>query len=76
MKQGWLYQQQLLDEPFVNQYITSIYWAFTTMAAVGYGEITPITKREKNYAIFTMIVTSGIFAYTVNRIGTIISSFN
>mgnify|MGYP002632451644 FL=1 len=46
------------------------------MAAVGYGEITPITLREKKYAIFTMIVTSGIFAYTVNRIGTIISSFN
>lgn len=46
------------------------------MAAVGYGEITPITKDERTYAMGAMILSSGIFAYTLNRIATIISSFN
>jgi hypothetical protein len=46
------------------------------MAAVGYGEITPITKNERVYAMAAMILSSGIFAYTVNSIGTIVSSYN
>jgi len=74
--QGWLIDKGIIDSPFQEQYITSIYWAFTTMAAVGYGDILPITKDERTYAMAAMILSSGIFAYTVNSIGTIVSSYN
>lgn len=33
---------------------TSLYWAFTTTATVGYGDITPKTVKEKVVAIFVM----------------------
>jgi hypothetical protein len=46
------------------------------MAAVGYGDILPITRSEMLYAMIAMIISSGIFAYTVNSIGSIVSSFN
>ena len=46
------------------------------MAAVGYGDILPLTKNERTYAMAAMILSSGIFAYTVNSIGTIVSSYN
>lgn len=43
---GWIFSKKMQDEDLTTQYITSLYWAFTTMAAVGYGDITPVTKNE------------------------------
>ena len=73
---GWLLEEELIDEAFTTQYITSLYWAFTTMSAVGYGEIVPVTKDERAYAMAAMIMSCGIFAYTVNSIGNIVSRYN
>jgi hypothetical protein len=73
---GWLIDEALIDEDFTTQYITSLYWAFTTMSAVGYGEIVPVTKDERTYAMAAMIMSCGIFAYTVNSIGNIVSRYN
>ena len=58
------------------QYVTSLYWAFTTMSAVGYGDICPISRTERTYAMAAMILACGIFAYTVNSIGNIVSRYN
>jgi hypothetical protein len=65
---GWLVANDLLDVPFRTKYITSMYWAFTTMIAVGYGDITPTTKDETRYVMIAMITSCGIFAFTVNSI--------
>lgn len=46
------------------------------MSAVGYGEIVPVTKDERTYAMAAMIMSCGIFAYTVNSIGNIVSRYN
>ena len=41
------------------------------MVTVGYGDITPITNFEKIFIIFITILTCGVFAYSVNTIGSI-----
>ena len=41
------------------------------MITVGYGDITPISLPEKIYCIFMTILASGVFAYTVNTVGSI-----
>ena len=46
------------------------------MSAVGYGEIVPITKDEKLVVMVMMIASCGMFAYTVNSIGNIVSKYN
>lgn len=73
---GWLVAEELIDAGFIKQYITSIYWAFTTMAAVGYGEIVPVEPNEVAYAMVIIIMSSFLFAYSVNSIGTIVSNYN
>ena len=46
------------------------------MTTVGYGDITPFTIHEKIYAMFTMILACGVFAYTVGSIGSLVSKQN
>eukprot|EP00976_Prorocentrum_cordatum_P113742 1195743-Prorocentrum_minimum.AAC.10 len=37
----------LEDLPMMKQYITSAYWALTTITTVGYGDISPVSEYEK-----------------------------
>mmetsp|Transcript_7935 Transcript_7935/g.7805 ORF Transcript_7935/g.7805 Transcript_7935/m.7805 type:complete len:526 (+) Transcript_7935:74-1651(+) len=46
------------------------------MTTVGYGDIVPLTVSEKIYAMFSMIVACGVFAYTVGSIGSLVSKQN
>lgn len=43
-----------------------------TMITIGYGDIRPVTDREKLFLIFMSFFASGIVGYTINSIGTIL----
>ncbi|CAD8065106.1 unnamed protein product [Paramecium sonneborni] len=55
---------------FINEdnydYLTSFYFTITTMITVGYGDVHPETAEEQIYAVFAMILASGVFGYTAN----------
>ena len=72
----WIKQGFIIDESLFDIYTTSLYWAFTTMTTVGYGDIIPKTSNEKIYSMASMILACGIFAYTVGSVGGIISKQN
>ena len=46
------------------------------MITVGYGDITPKNTKERLYSMCAMILASGIFAYTINSIGYLVSRYN
>ncbi|CAI2364970.1 unnamed protein product [Moneuplotes crassus] len=73
---NWLTNNDLQDESLFNNYIASFYWAITTMATVGYGDLTPQTNAEILFTIFGMCLACGIFAYSVGAIGTIVNRPN
>ena len=67
----WLTQANIHDAETFDKYIISLYWAFTTMTTVGYGDVAPYTMSEKVYAMFSMLIACGVFAYVVGSIETI-----
>ena len=49
-------------------YVASLYWAFTTMTTVGYGDILPVTRDERITAILVMIIGATLFGYVIGNV--------
>jgi potassium voltage-gated channel Eag-related subfamily H protein 5 len=55
----------------LTRYINSLYFAIVSMTSVGYGDITAHTTIEKVYVIVVLIISSGVFGYSVSSISQI-----
>lgn len=58
------------------RYITAMYWAYTTMTTVGYGDISSVTVAEKVWAIATMIGSGFFFSFVVGRMASVMSKLD
>jgi hypothetical protein len=57
-------------------YCISLYFAMTTMATIGYGDIYPVTENEKIVVIIGMIASCGVFSFLLGSVHSIIDSSN
>jgi hypothetical protein len=46
------------------------------MTTIGYGDISPVSIYEKLFVIFISFIASGIFAYAINFIGTVVGEMS
>jgi hypothetical protein len=57
-----------------DSYIEALYWAFTTMTTVGYGDVLPQEDNGRLYATVMMILGATMFSYIVGSASTIITN--
>lgn len=58
---------------FLDDYIKAIYWSITTLATVGYGDISAKTNGQMLYASATMIVGVAFFGYVLSSVASLLA---
>lgn len=46
------------------------------MITLGYGDIVPVNSSERGFVIVITMISCGVFAYSVNYIGSIVQSLS
>jgi voltage-gated potassium channel len=59
-----------------SAYIPAVYWSVSTLATVGYGDITPQTHDEMVYAIAVMMVGFVMYGYLIGNIAGLLNNFD
>jgi hypothetical protein len=75
-KDSWVVVTGIKDAPIAKQYIVSLYWAFTTMTTIGYGDITPNRTIEYLVTIIIMFLGASIYALIIGNIASLISQID
>ncbi|KAL4468882.1 hypothetical protein ABPG72_009152 [Tetrahymena utriculariae] len=70
---SWETKKGCQDDTWFHQYTLAFYYSTVTMTTVGYGDIVPTNQIETMVSIFMMLFSSGVFAFTLNQIGMILT---
>jgi voltage-gated potassium channel Kch len=74
--EGWIQRLGLVRDNFPDLYLHSLYWTITTLATVGYGDITPKTTAEIILAILMMITGVSLYAFAVGNVVSIVNDLD
>jgi hypothetical protein len=69
--QNWVIKNNLENAKWLQRYVDCLYFSFTTMITVGFGDTVPCNIYEKLYVMVMMLISCGVFGYSINMIGSI-----
>lgn len=72
----WVVVNNMQDKSISSLYVACFYWAFTTLATVGYGDITGTTNAERIVAVLWMMFGVYFFSFTIGSLSSIVSSID
>jgi voltage-gated potassium channel len=66
------------DQPNSMRYLQAFYWTVTTLATIGYGDITPNRENpiQLIFTIFTELIGVGTYGFIIGNISTLIANID
>lgn len=62
-----------VDADKVTEYIKGVYWAFTTLTTVGYGDISAKSNPQMLYACMIQVMGVGMFGYILSNVASLLA---
>ena len=72
----WVYRAGLQDEGDFTLYLTSFYWAITTLTTVGFGEINAHTPMEMLLAMIWMLFGVGFYSFMMGSLSSMMTGMD
>ena len=73
---AWFDKMDLREAPLIDRYVASVYWTFTTLSTVGYGDIVPVDTEGRLVTIVVMILGATVFGYIVANVSSLMGSLD
>jgi len=74
---GWIVLGNVRpDYTAPENYLRALYWAITTFATIGYGDITPLNVPQIAYTIVVEIIGVGMFGYMIGNIASLLANLD
>ena len=72
----WVVRFGYIDSDHWNKYLTSLYWALTTLTTLGYGDIFPLTVPEKVFAMMWMLFAVYFLSFSIGSLTTMFAEMD
>ena len=73
---NWMFVANIEDQSIFSKYLTSLYWASTTIITVGYGDILPRNVYELTLTCFILLIGVVLFSYSLSTLANQFASLN
>jgi hypothetical protein len=76
---SWLNSVTIADDephPKFKLYIHSVYFSMATMTTVGYGDVYPVSPKERLFCVFFFLLSIVAFSAVVGSVGEVFQSFS
>lgn len=73
---SWILRHGLIDAQTGELYVSSLYFHWTTIFTIGYGDIISTNSVERLYNCILMFVGILIYSFAVSSLGTLVSSYD
>ena len=72
----WVFRNNLLEKSDAYLYLVSLYWSFTTLTTVGYGDINAESTDELVLCLIWMLFGVGTYSFIIGTFTSVMSNYD